>query len=83
MRQGGTLYYLHADHLGSASLATCGNTGGCNGTAYGAEIPGSRTGYYPYGGVRYGGTGLPTDRTSTGRPTIGAASWLPAPNTPS
>jgi RHS repeat-associated protein len=67
MRQGGTLYYLHADHLGSASLTTCGNTTGCNGTAYGAEVPGSRTGYYPYGGVRYGGTGLPTDRTFTGQ----------------
>ena len=67
LRQGGTLYYLHADHLGSASLAT---------TAGGAEVLGSRTGYYPYGGVRYGGTGLPTDRTFTGQQALPSAGGL-------
>jgi RHS repeat-associated protein len=61
------LYYLHADHLGSASLAT---------TAGSVEVPGSRTGYYPYGGVRYGGTGLPTDRTFTGQQALPSTGGL-------
>jgi RHS repeat-associated protein len=61
------VYYLHADHLGSTSLATCGNTGGCNGTANGAEIPNSRAWYHPYGTVRAGGSSLPTDYTFTGQ----------------
>jgi RHS repeat-associated protein len=52
------VYYLQADHLGSASLTIDAN---------GAEIPNSRTGYYPYGVTRYGGTGLPTDRRFTGQ----------------
>jgi RHS repeat-associated protein len=51
------IYYLHSDHLGSTSLAT---------TAGGAIVPGSRTGYDPYGAVRYGGA-LPTDFTFTGQ----------------
>jgi YD repeat-containing protein len=37
-------------YLGSVSLATNGS---------GLEIPGSRTGYDPYGNIRYGGNGLP------------------------
>jgi RHS repeat-associated protein len=57
MRAGGVIYYLHGDHLGSTSLAT---------TASGAVVPGSRTGYDPYGAVRYGGV-LPTDFTYTGQ----------------
>jgi len=57
MRVGGVIYYLHGDHLGSTSLAT---------TAGGAIVPGSRTGYDPYGAVRYGGA-LPTDFTFTGQ----------------
>ena len=57
MRAGGVIYYLHSDHLGSTSLAT---------TAGGAVVPGSRTGYDPYGAVRYGGA-LPTDFTFTGQ----------------
>jgi RHS repeat-associated protein len=71
MRQGGTLYYLHADHLGSASLVTYGS-----GPQVGQEVPGSRTGYYPYGGVRYGGTGLPTDRTFTGQQALPSTGGL-------
>jgi RHS repeat-associated protein len=55
-----TLYFLHADHLGSTSLTTCGT--GC-GTA-GAEV--SRQWYYPYGSPRAGGS-LPTQRTFTGQ----------------
>jgi hypothetical protein len=42
------VYYLHADQLGSASLATCGNAAGCGGVANGAAIPNSATRYYPY-----------------------------------
>ncbi len=41
MREGGVLYYLHTDHLGSTSLAT---------TSSGAVH--SRQGYYPYGDTR-------------------------------
>jgi len=56
--QAGTVTYLHVDHLGSTSLATTGS---------GQEMPGSRTWYYPYGGIRDGGEGLPTDYTFTGQ----------------
>ena len=58
LRQGGAVIYLHADHLGSISLATDGS---------GLAIPGSRTGYLPFGGERFGGSGLPTDRRFTGQ----------------
>jgi RHS repeat-associated protein len=51
---GNTLYYLHADHLGSTSLTT---------DASGNVV--ARQSYYPYGSVRSGG-GLPTDITFTG-----------------
>jgi RHS repeat-associated protein len=52
------VYYLHADHLGSTSLAT---------TAGGGEVTNSRTWYHPYGTVRAGGSTLPTDYTFTGQ----------------
>jgi hypothetical protein len=52
----GTLTYLHGDHLGSTSLATDEN---------GVEVPESRTGYYPFGEIRYGGP--PTDYRFTGQ----------------
>ncbi|MDY7078847.1 MAG: LamG-like jellyroll fold domain-containing protein [Chloroflexota bacterium] len=60
MNHGGVVYYLHTDHLGSTSLAT---------DASGAEVTGSRTLYYPYGGVRWptDGSTLPTDYTFTGQ----------------
>jgi len=58
MRKAGVVYYLHGDHLGSASLAT---------DASGAKVSEMR--YTPYGEVRPGleGTGLPTDRRFTGQ----------------
>ena len=56
--QAGTVSYLHGDHLGSTSLATNGS---------GQEVLNSRTRYYPYGGIRGGGEGLPTDYTFTGQ----------------
>jgi RHS repeat-associated protein len=54
------VYYLHADHLGSTSLAT---------TYSGQEVDGSRTVYYPYGEQRWSASGgtLPTDFTFTGQ----------------
>ncbi len=52
------VYYLHGDHLGSASLATDSN---------GAVVPNSPTRYYPFGETRYGGGGLPTDQRFTGQ----------------
>jgi RHS repeat-associated protein len=58
MRKGGTLTYLHSDHLGSTSLAT---------DAGGVEVPGSRRGFYPYGELRYGSFASPTDRAFTGQ----------------
>ena len=59
------VYYLHSDHLGSTSLATCGSGSACGGN--GAAIPNSRTWYKPYGEVRAGGSTLPTDRRYTGQ----------------
>ncbi|MBC7228453.1 MAG: RHS repeat-associated core domain-containing protein, partial [Thermoflexales bacterium] len=56
VRQGGTLTYLHGDHLGSATLAT--------------DAGGNRVGelrYTPYGGVRYAWGSLPTNRRFTGQ----------------
>jgi RHS repeat-associated protein len=58
----GTLYYLHADHLGSTSVTTCGS-GAC-GTA-GSVV--ARQWYYPYGAVRGSVGTLPTQRTFTGQ----------------
>ncbi len=52
------VYYLHGDHLGSASLAT---------DSHGAVVPNSPTRYYPSGETRYGGGGLPTDWRFTGQ----------------
>jgi RHS repeat-associated protein len=50
------VFYLHADHLGSTSLAT-NETGGFV----------SRVLYYPYGETRYAEGTLPTDRLYTGQ----------------
>jgi len=61
------VYYLHPDHLGSTSLATCGSGSACGGN--GAAIPNSRTWYKPYGELRAGGSTLPTDYTYTGQRT--------------
>jgi RHS repeat-associated protein len=55
MRQGGSLYWLHGDHLGSASLTT---------SITGTKLSEQR--YYPFGQVRIPGT-LPSDRTFTGQ----------------
>ncbi|MDY7077373.1 MAG: RHS repeat-associated core domain-containing protein, partial [Chloroflexota bacterium] len=54
------LRLLSGQALGSTSLAT---------DASGAEVTGSRTLYYPYGGVRWptGGSTLPTNFTYTGQ----------------
>lgn len=51
MRQASVVPYLHGDHLNSASLAT---------DARGAAVSNSTTRYYPYGGTRVAGSGLPT-----------------------
>ncbi|MEJ5311825.1 MAG: RHS repeat-associated core domain-containing protein [Anaerolineae bacterium] len=59
------LYYLHGDHLGSVSLVTCGNTGGCNGTPYQGAV--SRQLYSPYGTVRWSQGVPPTDIGFTGQ----------------
>ncbi|MEJ5312604.1 MAG: RHS repeat-associated core domain-containing protein [Anaerolineae bacterium] len=59
------LYYLHGDHLGSVSLVTCGNTGGCNGTPYQGAV--SRQMYSPYGTVRWSQGAPPTDIGFTGQ----------------
>ena len=64
-RKGSVVYYLHADHLGSTSLATCGSGSTCGGN--GAATPNSRTWYKPYGELRAGGSTLPTDRRYTGQ----------------
>jgi len=66
------VYYLHSDHLGSTSLATCGSGSACGGN--GAAIPNSRTWYKPYGEVRGGGSGSPTDfgfNGQRGEPSLG------------
>jgi len=54
MREGGTLTYLHSDHLGSASLATDEN---------GVRVSAMR--YTPFGETRYGDA--PTDFRFTGQ----------------
>jgi RHS repeat-associated protein len=59
MRSGGQVYYLHGDHLGSASLTT--NESG--------EVV-SRQLYHPFGTVRYSEGTLPTDFTYTGQRAI-------------
>jgi RHS repeat-associated protein len=56
MRQGSSVYYLHGDHLGSASLTT--------------DYQGSKLGelrYTPYGETRYVWGSTPTDRRFTGQ----------------
>jgi RHS repeat-associated protein len=56
VRQSGTLYYLHTDHLGSTSVTS---------NASGAQV-GSQT-YYTYGAVRTTSGTLQTDYTFTGQ----------------
>jgi hypothetical protein len=56
VRQNGTLTYLHADHLGSASLAT---------SVTGTLV--SQLRYTPYGETRWSSGTLPTDRRFTGQ----------------
>jgi len=56
MRQGGTLYYLLTDHLGSTALVT---------NASGGVVGQQR--YYPYGAGRPTDTTLPTDYRFTGQ----------------
>ena len=56
MRVGGTLYFLHGDHLGSATLTT--------------DASGNRVGelrYTPYGVTRYEWGNTPTNRRYTGQ----------------
>jgi RHS repeat-associated protein len=61
------VYYLHADHLGSASLVTCGNASGC-GSVPSGDIVGQMR-YTPYGETRSGYPigNVPTDRRFTGQ----------------
>jgi len=56
LRQGGTVYWLHADHLGSLSEVSTGST-----SLYGRQR------YYPYGQVRYLWGSLPTTYNYTGQ----------------
>jgi hypothetical protein len=58
LRTDGDLTYLHADHLGSASLATDVN---------GATLQNSDVRYLPFGEQRVAGAGMPTDRLYPGR----------------
>jgi YD repeat-containing protein len=58
LRTDGDLTYLHADHLGSASLATDAN---------GVTLQNSNVRYLPFGGQRVAGAGMPTDRLYPGR----------------
>ncbi len=53
----GPLIYLYHDHPGSASAAS----------SAGALVANSATRYYPYGALRSGGSGLPTDYRFTGQ----------------
>lgn len=56
VRVDGALYFLHSDHLGSATLAT--------------DVSGNRVGevrYKPYGEIRYEWGITPTDRRYTGQ----------------
>ncbi len=56
VRVGGTFYFLHSDHLGSATLTT--------------DINGNRVGdlrYIPHGVTRYEWGSIPTDRRYTGQ----------------
>lgn len=59
-RKGGTLHYVHADHLNSSSMET---------SASGAQAA-SRT-YYAYGSTRASSGSLQTDRTFTGQKSDG------------
>jgi RHS repeat-associated protein len=56
MRQGNEVYWLHGDHLGSASLTT---------NITGAVVSEMR--YYPFGETRWVSGTLPTDRLFTGQ----------------
>jgi len=56
LKEGSAVYYLHADHLGSASLATNNSQG---------VVAEQR--YYPYGEVRWTSGTVPTDFTFTGQ----------------
>jgi RHS repeat-associated protein len=56
VRQSGTLYYLHTDHLGSTSV-----TSNASGTQVGSQT------YYTYGAVRTSSGTLQTDYTFTGQ----------------
>jgi len=56
MRQNNTVYWLHGDHLGSASLTT---------NITGAVVSEMR--YYPFGETRWVSGTLPTDRLFTGQ----------------
>ncbi len=59
VKRGGTLSYLHGDHLTSSSLAT---------DSAGAVVGGGEVRYYAYGSVRSGEVAdLQTDRTFTGQ----------------
>jgi RHS repeat-associated protein len=53
----GAVYWLHSDHLGSASLATNAN---------GGEVPNSAQRYKPFGELRVAGSGQPSKYTFTG-----------------
>ena len=56
LKEGSAVYYLHADHLGSASLATNNSQG---------VVAEQR--YYPYGEVRWTSGTMPTDLTFAGQ----------------
>ncbi len=60
-----TLYYIHTDHLGSVSLVTCGETGGCGSVPYQGLVAEQR--FYPYGDRRYATGDTPTDYGFTGQ----------------
>ena len=56
------LFYIFSDHLGSTSVLAYGSGG-----QTGAEVPGSRARYYPFGSPRTAPTQTITDRNFTGQ----------------
>ncbi len=58
LRPGGTLYFLHTDHLGSTALLT---------NSSGQKVAGFAVWYFPYGETRPGSGNPPTARRFTGQ----------------
>jgi RHS repeat-associated protein len=76
---GDTLYYLHADHLGSTSAVTCGTPAGCprpDQTVAPYQSVVGQQWYHPFGTVRATSGSLPTDYGFTGERRHAATGWM-------